>query len=275
MRVFLHDRSVAPATIVGYGTIGLPSFFKFLTCGGAACQPAALDRRHIEQFVEWLGDQTQWQKSSQKSRYSGVKPVLIGLQARGVIPGDRTIFPQNPFPGSNAINQRETSLSPAERIRFATALRDDIVAIHKGKFKGTESEVLTVHALALAMRTGLNTTSLLELRRDSLRPHPFMPTMMLLESFKRRGNATHLKSLRYSISNEQPMSVPMDGVALFRMVLERTKALVGGAQGNLRDRVWLYRVEAARDTGRPDDAVSHTVLILYAGHRQSPRSSRR
>ncbi|NDY74785.1 hypothetical protein G3N28_22800, partial [Desulfobacter hydrogenophilus] len=99
------------------------------------------------------------------------------------------------------------------------ALRDDIIAIHKQQFDGLASAALVVYLLALAVRTGANTTPLLEMKRDCLKPHPFMPNMMLLETFKRRGNATQLKSLRFSKEEDRPLPVAMDGVALVRKVL--------------------------------------------------------
>lgn len=72
-----------------------------------------------------------------------------------------------------------------------------------------------------------------------------MPTMMIIESFKRRGNGTHLKNLRFSRKDEDLVSIPMDGVALFRKVLERTQPLADQAPIDLRDRVWLYISESA------------------------------
>ncbi|TCS33108.1 hypothetical protein EDC30_11849 [Paucimonas lemoignei] len=140
-------------------------------------------------------------------------------------------------------------LSPNERIRLAEALKKDLIAIHKKEFKGTEGEALIVHALFLAMRTGMNTTPMLELRRDCLKPHPFMPNMMLVESFKRRGNATQLKSLRYSREEHLPISIPMDGVGVLRKVLELTEAVVVEASKNHQKRLWLYRSKKNQDRG--------------------------
>ncbi len=105
-------------------------------------------------------------------------------------------------------------------------------------------------ALALALRTGLNTTPLLELRRDCLKPHPFMPRMRLLETFKRRGNATQVKSLRYTRTELTPTSIPMDGVALLEHLLKRNEPLAAVAPPELRDAVWLYQPQAMAHRGK-------------------------
>lgn len=248
LRAFLNGQSITPRTIATYGASGLPVFFRFLTSGTTRCQPEQFNQQWVKNFVDWLNDNASWSQATRKSHYSHTKTVLIGLQLRGVLPSDSSIFPQNPFPNSNAALKGETPLSPEERARFVEALRNDIVAIHKGVFDGSEAEALTVHVLAIAIRTGLNPTPLLELSRDSLKPHPFLGNMKTLESFKRRGNSTHIKSLRFSREDKQTDSIPMDGVALFKMVLDRTQYLVDTAPQILRDRVWLYQAKGSTTT---------------------------
>lgn len=159
------------------------------------------------------------------------------------------LFPANPFPSINSKKKGQTPLSQAERVRLADALRADVIALHNGTFNASNGQALTVYALALAMRTGLNTTPLLELKRDCLKPHPFMPRMRLIEAFKGRGNATQIKALRYTRSVEVPTSIPMDGVALFEHLLKRTEPLVAIAPAELKDSVWLYQAQAKAHWG--------------------------
>ena len=59
-----------------------------------------------------------------------------------------------------------------------------------------------------------------------------------------------LKSLRYSQSDETPVTVPMDGVALLSLIVQRTQALVEHAPANRRDRVWLFRSEGFANAGK-------------------------
>ncbi|NIA54761.1 hypothetical protein HAV22_14070 [Massilia sp. TW-1] len=242
LRLLLKNKSVFPSTVVTYW-ISFRHFLDFLIEYGSSIRPQDIDRSHINEFIKWLGVNGRgWSVVTQKATYSGTKAVLTSMFRYGFVAGSRNIFPPNPYPGSNNASKGEKELSENERARLAQMLRKEIILIHKGTFDGVEAEALTILATALAMRTGLNPTSLLELRRDSLRPHPFMPNMMLLESFKRRGNATHLTSLRYSVSASQFASIPMDGVALFKMVLSRNQILSEKSKDKtIRQSLWVYR----------------------------------
>lgn len=238
----LKNKSVAASTVISYHMAFL-NFFRFITQFSTPFNPSSINQTHIEEFIRWLqSNDHRWSLVTQKTIYSGTKSVITSMQRYGLASGGRSIFPRNPFPGSNSISKGEKALSESERMQLAQMLRKEIIAIHKGTFEGVEGEALTIFATALAMRTGLNQSSLLELRRDSLRPHPFMPSMMILESFKRRGNATHLTSLRYSVSSQKFTSIPMDGVALLKMVLARNQKLADESNDdNIRESVWIYR----------------------------------
>ena len=240
LKAFKLGQRVRSSTIHSYGAFGIPHFYKFLTEADVPILPCDTDIGTIERFVEWMKQRPDVGYSAGKTMYQKVKAVLSGLQSRGVIPPDRQIFPRNPFPGSNARSQGAMPFSTTERARFAEALRLDIVAIHQGCFEGRTSESLVVFALAIMLRTGINLTPLLELRRDSLKPHPFMPNMMLLEYYKRRGERMNINGLRETYREVESTTIPMDGVAIFNKVLERTKELGAGAPSEQRDYLWLY-----------------------------------
>ncbi len=240
LRAFLASREVAPRSVVSYGNSGLRYFFEFLEATRAAAEPQDLKPQHIRQYIGWLKDRG-FAYSTQKNHYNNAKSILAALVRRGIVPSQEALFPANPFPGSNSRVKGATPLSSTERQHLAQALRDDIVAIHKGRFEGTDSAAMVVYLLAVAIRTGANTTPLLEVSRDCLRPHPFLPNMMLVELFKRRGNATKLTSLRYSREHENSMAIPMDGVALIRKAMQLSESVVAEATPEHRNRVWLYR----------------------------------
>lgn len=249
LRAFVQAKTVAPSSVVSYGK-ALKYFFEYLANGGAPEHPAGLERAHLDQYIAWLkAGRGPGSATSQSNAYSHTKAVLYGLIDRRVIESYDGLFPANPFPSSKAKIQRQTSLSQAERTRLADALRSDIISLHNGTFKASNGQALTVYALALAMRTGLNTTPMLDLKRDCLKPHPFMPRMRLIEAFKGRGNATQVKALRYTRSVEVPTSIPMDGVALFEHLLKRTEPLVANAPPELKDSVWLYQAQAKAHWG--------------------------
>lgn len=258
LRAFLVSKEVTPYTLASYWNSGLRYFFKFLTTVGGLADPTQLEPHHIRVYLGWLAEQG-WAYGGQKKRYDYVKAVLTALIRRQVVPGKAGLFPSNPFPNSNSQSKGEEPLSSGERLRLAQALRDDLVAIHQGHFGGPDSAALVVHLLAVAIRTGANTTPLLEASRDCLRPHPFMPNMMCLELFKRRGNATKHLQLRYSKQNDLLLSVPMDGVALIRKVLKGSESLLLEAKPAYRNRVWLYRVERSAATGQVTSLSSKTL----------------
>ncbi len=226
------------------------SFFRYLIDRQISITPVELNQKVIADFLAWLKTQPGTNALNQGTRYAQAKAVLIELQSRGVAGGTRKIFPRNPFPGSQATIVGEKALTAGERSRVAEALRQDIVAFHKGTFAAGESQGLVVHILALALRTGLNPSSMLELSRDCLKPHPLIPNMMLLQAFKRRGNGTHLKSLRFSESRANPTSIPMDGVGLLTLILKRTDNLVGSAPSHCKDRIWLHVTEGGLGCGK-------------------------
>ena len=240
LRAFLASKEVSTRTVDNYGRRGLRAFFEFLVDLGGPAEPSELKPRHARLYLAWLAN-PRWSYTAQKTLYGNTKAVLVALIRRKVIPELPDMFPDNPFPGSNRQAKGAAPLSSGERLRLAQALRDDIVAIHQGRFRGTDSAALVVYLLAVALRTGANLTPLLEASRDCLHPHPFMPNMMRLELFKRRGNATKVAQLRYSKQNDVSISVPMDGVALMRKVLKQTEPLTVEVEPELRDRVWLYR----------------------------------
>ncbi|MBP4052195.1 hypothetical protein J9978_22255 [Chromobacterium violaceum] len=270
LRAFLASREVTPTTVAGYWSDGLRYFFEFLTTVGGPADPAQLEPRHIRLYLGWLAEQG-WAYRSQKVKYDIAKSVLTALTRRQIVPDQAGLFPVNPFPKSNSRSKGASPLSSSERVQLAQALRDDLVAIHQGNFDGPDSAALVVHLLAVAIRTGANTTPLLEASRDCLRPHPFMPNMMRLELFKRRGNATKLLQLRYSKQDDLSLSVPMDGVALIRKVLKLSEPLLVEATPEHRNRVWLYRAEkrsgaAGKVIPLTDNTLEYGIARLIERH---------
>lgn len=249
LQAFLASKSVTTYTVVGYWNVGMRNFFEYLEASGAKLEPQALEPRHILGYIGWIKNHPDWAYGSQKECYSKTKAVLSALVRRKIITHQEDLFPSNPFPGSNSRGKGASPLSPSERIRIAEALREDIIAIHKEQFTGTDGAAMVVYLLAVAIRTGANPTPLLEASRTCLREHPFLPNMKLLELFKRRGNATKLSSLRYSKANEGSLAIPMDGVALLTKALKLSEALVLEAMAAHQDRVWLYRGESKKSRG--------------------------
>lgn len=180
--------------------------------------------------------------STAKNYYSALKSLLVGLMDYGFIDAEpEQLLPANPFPMNGASTKSEMPLSPSEMQRLASALKADLVAIHHAPwFAGPNSEAMAVLLLLVAMRSGINTTPLIEITRDCLRPHPFMPDMMLVQTFKRRGKGAQTQSIRQTQLRDTQSAIPMDGVAVLRKALEMTDGLGSqGAGGDQRSGVAL------------------------------------
>jgi hypothetical protein len=243
LRALLASEAVAVSTVKGYWHDGMRYFFDFIEAHGPH-QPDRLKPEHIEHYIDWLAAQGV-SYTTQKHRYTITKSVLLALVSRRVIPESAGLFPANPYPGSNSRKKGATPLSFGERLRLGEALRDDIIAIHRGEFRGAQSQALVVYALAIAIRCGCNTTPLLEAERDCVNDHPFLPTMKTLRLFKRRGNATQIANLRFSRQDENAISIPMDGVAVLTKALALSAPHVARAKPQHRNRLWLYESEGA------------------------------
>lgn len=271
LQVFLSGKTVTPSTVSGYSS-GMRNFFEFLQTSNATFDPQGLRSQHILLYIDWIKNHEEWSYGTQKLCYNNTKSVIVAMVRRGVIQTDEDLFPANPFPGSNRRTKGAEALSQAERLQLSTALRDDIIAIHKGSFEGTDSSAMAVLLLAIALRTGANLSPLLEASRDCLRDHAFMPNMKVMELFKRRGNATKLLQLRYSNLHEGSLIVPMDGVALLRKALLMSEGLLTTAKPEHKNRVWLYRPATKKGpiTGKTNiltsKSLSNGIAALVERH---------
>lgn len=144
--------------------------------------------------------------------------------------------------------------------RLLTALRSDLVAIHKGKFLGNGAEAMTVMLLITAARSGINTTPLLEMTRDALQPHPFVPNLRLINTVKRRGKGAQSKTIRQTNLLDEYSAIPLDGVAVLNKALEISKPLVALASDDISSYVWLYR---SGQRGGENNIVSLSNTALY------------
>lgn len=244
LKARLHSGNYSVASIVSFAANGMKVFLPYLTGnqgGIVPSRPADMTATDVVRYIAWLRLKYP-NGSTAKNYYSAFKSVLVGLMDYGFIDQSHDVLlPANPFPMNGATTRGETPLSQSEMERLAAALKLDLIAIHHGGFSGLDSEALVVLMLIVGMRSGINTTPLLEMKRDCLGPHPFMPNLMLVRTFKRRGKGAQLTSLRQTHIHDLAASIPMDGVAVLKMVLGMTQNLVAEAPDGIKDRVWLYR----------------------------------
>ncbi len=244
LKARLHSGNYSVASIVSFAANGMKVFLPYLTGnqgGIVPPRPSDMTATDVVRYIAWLRLKYP-NGSTAKNYYSAFKSVLVGLMDYGFIDQSHDVLlPANPFPMNGATTRGETPLSQSEMERLAAALKLDLIAIHHGGFSGLDSEALVVLMLIVGMRSGINTTPLLEMKRDCLGPHPFMPNLMLVRTFKRRGKGAQLTSLRQTHIHDLAASIPMDGVAVLKMVLGMTQNLVAEAPDGIKDRVWLYR----------------------------------
>ncbi|WP_339539721.1 hypothetical protein [Pseudomonas sp. RA_15y_Pfl2_54] len=184
---------------------------------------------------------------SQKNFYAKTKAVLNALGRRGLIhlvtSGDAATFPNNPFPNINRKINGETALSKREYQALTVALRQAIKPIWDDDAHVT-GELLSLILLVVALHTGRNSTPLLEMGRDCLRPHPKDNTVFLV-LWKRRGYSSNKVVLRSESNAERLLestpSLRTTVERLIRRVITLTEPLNAEAPVDLKGRVWLYR----------------------------------
>lgn len=274
-----QDGAVVTSTVSGYCNNGLRNFLDCCVLRATALgRNLALDdvgRDLIDGYLVHLtgkGVTT----TAQKSIYTQTKPILLALGRRGLIlvitSGDAATFPPNPFPNSNRKSKGETALSKRERQSFTVALRQAIKPIWADDALVT-GELLGLALLVVALHTGRNTTPLLEMGRDCLRPHPKDDTVFLV-LWKRRGYNSSKIALRAESDAERLLestpSVRTNVECLIRRVMAMTEPLDANAPDDLKGRVWLYRRRGNNGTGRvtalESEAVAWVANRLVAEH---------
>lgn len=223
-----------------------------------------VDRDLIDGYIGYLTG-LGLKATCQRGLYSQTKVVLLAIGRRGLIPliasGDEATFPFNPFPNTNRIAKGEVALSKRERQAFTAALRQAIEPIWSDDVQVT-GELLAYALLLVALYTGRNTTPLLEIRRDCLRPHPKDNTVFL-SLWKRRGYNTSKVALRADSDAERLLEatpvVRTNVERLIRRVMSLTTVLNAEAPEYFKERVWLYRRRSNKGFGKVS-ALSHTLL---------------
>lgn len=272
-----QDAEVEASTVSGYARTGLVSFFRYLILLASALRSsltlADINREVVDGYLRHLAN-FGGARGSQKARYHHTKAVLTSLGRRGlirVIPaGDDRTFPANPFPHSNRHRRGEFPLSPHERQAFTKAVKTAVMPLFQDGVEVT-GELLAYALLIVALHTGCNTTPLLEMRLDCLRPHP-KENIQFLVLWKRRGYNTSKVALRADGPLDRTVEwmpgVKLPVVRLIRRAMELAEPLQAEAGAHVAGRVWLYRSRQRRTYGRvtalSESAIYEAVIKLVA-----------
>ena len=209
----------------------------------------------VRQYVTWLGLQI-CQKGrakggpmtigGRKRIYGSLKTVLVNRMRYAPAESNPTLhFPKNPFPRSNFQVVPREPYSDNELMILLAAVNADLRLVDE---QGTEAltplQFVTVHLLALAIATGRNRQSLLDLRRDCLKPHP-LPDREILTTEKRRGGSTHATSYRLAQKEDQNQSgastIPSSVGDYIRALLEYSAPMAAEASASDSEFLLLYR----------------------------------
>ncbi|MPV61407.1 hypothetical protein CFB46_23330 [Burkholderia sp. HI2761] len=243
-----QDLDVEISTVAGYCT-GVRHFLDYLLIHAAAIGRALqlhdINRDVLDSYLAFLRDRGV-STLTQRVCYAYTKSVLVALGRRGLfelmISGDNATFPSNPFPGSHRHDRGETPLTRAERKAFTAAVKTAVIPIMTIDTPPT-STLLAYALLVVALHTGRNTTALMEMPIDCLRPHP-KDGLEFLVLYKRRGHTTTKVVIRSETTAERSVeSNPALRPAvsrLIRRVIELTDQIRMEAPPDIRNRVWLY-----------------------------------
>jgi len=224
----IHSNKLSLATISHYCHSGSKHFISFCQLMSVNLERnlllADLNQDLIIRYISYLSE-TKLSIGGQKSIYTATKSTLVAMEKQGWLDkSQRHIFPRNPYPKSNLLCKGQKPLSQLEMRKVSRALAKELLRIKESP-GALNSYDCIICILAISMRTGINPTPLLELPVDCLQPHPLKPDRRLLVSFKRRGNATHITSLRKSEEVSLFSTVMLDIAAIIDLVLERNKAV--------------------------------------------------
>ncbi|QJQ02330.1 integrase [Herbaspirillum rubrisubalbicans Os34] len=217
-----------------------------------------IDERVVRDFLAWLerriaaGGRRSGQPlslSAKKNAYTALKSVLTNRMKRTPDAVSSELkFPKSPFPNINRLIPKRLSYSQAEQNRILAACNQDLKRIHShiSEESLSPAQVLAVHLIILALATGKNFQGLLELRRDSLKPHPLKDREVLITE-KRRGGSTHVTSYRAQDVKQQSeqgqiLTIPTTVGNYFRWLADFTNALRDEARTEDRDLVFLWLV---------------------------------
>ncbi len=258
IEIMLSEGKPEASTITNYCWSGIKYFTDYLKIYQAAL---ARDLTLSDVTPDLLKNYIQHLKTrypegaSAKVKYDQIKSVLVKMQQMAWL--DRFDFPKNPFPNSNRKMKGQKAFSKAERKRVVYALKEDVNAI-LAKNEPLAGYELTLCLLAIAMRSGMNTTPLLEMTTDSIKAHPLKEDRKLLVLYKRRGNSTSIQALRHSKKVENAQTVLADVAVIVEHII-KNNALIRAETGT--DLVFSYRSTAKSNGGHVTSLKSNTLII--------------
>lgn len=242
-----NGQSLSMTTVASYAAIGMTRFLRFCAVWtqalGREMELIDIDRTVINHYIMALAAGAQ-SEISQKGIYCSTKATLVFMVRRCWLPS--IDFPRNPYPNSNRKLKGERSLSKPERQRLIKGLNQEYRQIVAGEHLLTSYD-LSVCVLIIALRTGLNPSSILNLTTDCIQLHPIKENRRLLVAYKKRGNATRIQSLRFSADIETLSTIRMEVLDIIRLVIKWNANL--RERSPYVDRLFVYESRARSNAG--------------------------
>lgn len=185
--------------------------------------------------------------SAKKGAYVSIKTTLRNrMKVTPEATNPALKFPKSPFPNINRLTPKREPYSKTEQAAIIGACNRDLRVIHEGSSSLAPSQVLAVHLITLAMATGRNFQGLLELRLDSLRPHPLGDREILVTE-KRRGGSPQVwsysaKEHDRAANPEHVLPIPTTVGNHIRWLTNYTEPLRAQAVPADRDFIFLWEV---------------------------------
>lgn len=232
----------------------LSTFFRFLDeLAPEVCRLEQIDRNLLQSYVGWLSLQIrvegkqqghQWTIGARLAHYNGLKGLLVHLQRWKPEHTRNLEFPGNPFPNAARLMPKRAAYSNEETRRLTDALNRDLRALHLDEKSLSEQQILGVHLLVLALATGRNLQSLLELDRACLQIHD-APGRKLLVTWKRRGYSTHATPTASSDSGSssaesKELAVPANIAGHIEWLARHTEPLSRKVDSRFASRIFLH-----------------------------------
>ncbi|MBF8179763.1 tyrosine-type recombinase/integrase [Herminiimonas contaminans] len=269
------------ATLYSYLNVGLRPFWRFLEDPASAGEKikslGQIDRALLDRYLAWLELQLvaggknkgePWSIASRRVTFNLIKTLLINRQKSGAAVSKDLNFPRNPFPNANRLSKKREAYSITEQKRVLAALNQDLRNIHENRAVLTGLQVLAVHLVLLALTTGRNMQSLLDMKRDSLQEHP-LPDRELMVTYKRRGWSTQATSLRKTAApavQKSLQAIPATIGEHFRALCAITAPLIHEIEPKHQSYVFILRITHLERKGqvvRLDNGLANAGLRMF------------
>lgn len=264
-----HDNKLSQGTLHSYFSNGLAPFADYLSLWYHHLErelvlediTSELIDNYITHLIGASGE-----NSTHKNYYTRTKALLKAMHSSGQWKANpeylNGLFPKNPFPHSNKHHGKgkHPPFTEHERHVITVALKQAVATLYSKKEPFTGYE-LTFCLLAVAMVTGINPSPLLNMTISALSDHPLKDNRKLLTVHKRRGNATHLYSLRQSEDIQIVQGIKLNAANLIEKVIAANAPCRKKLDNDAQSSVWAYRKIQNR-SGSEYTTLSNESLVF-------------